>query len=204
MAGVFEAEKGGDIVNMKSSPIRILIIIIIMTAIGTTIFLFQQNQAPARDSNFGVTFSSSYARELGLDEREVYRAILDDLGIRLVRLPVYWSQVERERDVFDWKLLDDLVGESERAGARVTLAIGAKVPRWPECYVPAWVEEKELEKELFAFLRNVVVRYQSSSAIIRWQIENEALLSFGEGCPALDPARILREIEGGRALYYRP
>lgn len=173
----------------------------VITFLGIFFWFRQERQ---NQPEFGVTFSSAYAQELGLDERDAYRAVLDDLGVRLVRLPVYWSQIERERDVFDWQILDDLVAESERADAQVTLAIGAKVPRWPECYVPEWVGDEEFEQELFAFLREVVGRYRTSPAIVRWQVENEPFLTFGEGCPAPDPKRLEREIALVQLLDDRP
>ena len=47
---------------------------------------------------YGTTFSTKYANELGLDWQETYLAMLDDLQIDLVRVPVYWNEIEGERD----------------------------------------------------------------------------------------------------------
>lgn len=43
------------------------------------------------DMQYGVTFSTEYAESLSLDWREVYIALLDDLGVRHFRLNAYWS-----------------------------------------------------------------------------------------------------------------
>jgi hypothetical protein len=63
------------------------------------------------------------------------------------------------------------------------LAIGRKLPRWPECHQPQWVEgldEKEVKKRVFLMLRKVVEHYKNNPNLYAWQIENEALFPFGE------------------------
>ena len=50
----------------------------------------------AGDIKWGVAFSKMFATEMGLDWRETYLAILDDLRVKRIRLPIYWQDVEAE------------------------------------------------------------------------------------------------------------
>jgi len=211
MARLFAREAGRDL-SMRIPSIRskkfflalacaILVLLVLLSAAAVLL-----NKPPRTDQTLGVTFSTMYARQLGLDPKETYSAILGDLGVRAVRLPVYWDEIEREKDVYDWELLDWMIDQSQQNDAQVTLVIGQKVPRWPECFIPDWAEKMSFahaEVELIEFMEQVVVRYRESPAIIRWQIENEALFPFGV-CPPPDPGRLEREVELVRSLDTRP
>src|SRR3989338_5721806 len=49
---------------------------------------------------WGVTFSKPYAQGLGLDWKETYLAILDELNVKNLRIPAYWNELEGPKDVF--------------------------------------------------------------------------------------------------------
>ena len=138
------------------------------------------------DSEFGVTFSQKYAEELDLDWKEVYSASLEDLKIKKYRLSAYWDIMEPEKDKYDFSDLDWQIAQAEKNKAEVILAIGHRLPRWPECHWPKWiyqVEEKERQEELQELLELLVNRYKESESIVMWQVENEPFLKvFGE-CP---------------------
>lgn len=155
-------------------------------------WIAHEQREPAK---MGVTFSIPYARYLGLDWRDAYGKMIGDLGARRVRIPVYWSSVEYSPGRFYWGEMDWLMRESERNGVAVTLAVGAKVPRWPECFIPEWAQTQDSDTRnasLLDFLQQVVARYQSSPALERWQVENEPFFPFGI-CPATDSGQVVRE-----------
>ena len=102
------------------------------------LFLLSLKSAPKKII-YGVSFNTPYAWELGLNPREVYTDVLDDLGVRHLRLAAHWSMVEAERDRFDFSELDYQISEAEKRGAEVILGVGRRLPRWPECHVPRWV-----------------------------------------------------------------
>ncbi len=159
-----------------------------------------------RSPLFGVTFSHVYAQDLGLDWKEAYTAILTDLSPDHLRIPVYWSQIEPERGRFVFDDYDWMLDEAARRGIAVTLAIGQKVPRWPECYLPAWVdvEDKDArEAVVLLMLGEIVERYEHHPAVGRWQVENEPFLAFGV-CPKTDLGFVRREIELVRSLSGKP
>ena len=146
----------------------------------------------------GVTFSARYASDIGLDWKQTYGAMLDDLGVRDVRIPVYWDLVENEKGVYNFSDIDWQMDEAAKRGARVTLVIGQKVPRWPECFIPKWAGDDNIRKEALIDFEGVVVkRYKDHQALQRWQIENEPFLNFGI-CPKLDTALLDREIASVR------
>ena len=136
-------------------------------------------------AKYGVTFSTVMARQLSLDPRETYDAIVDDLGVRLIRLPVYWSDIEREEGKFDFSEYDYFFARAEEKGVSVIPVVGRKLPRWPECHIPEWsksLSASEFQKRVEAEIRAVVSRYAKSPAVIRWQVENEPFHIYGAGC----------------------
>lgn len=146
----------------------------------------------------GVTFSQKQAEDLGLDWRQTYSAILDELQVKNLRLVAYWDLVEPQKNIFDFNSLDWQMDEAEERGAKVILVVGSRVPRWPECHAPNWtfnLPENEKEEALLNYLQAVVVRYQNSPALEIWQVENEHFLKiFGE-CPGRNKPLLTKELE---------
>lgn len=151
--------------------------------------------APREDVHLGMTFSSRYATDLGLDWQETYEALLDDIGVKKLRLPVYWDLVEQERGVYNFADIDWQLAEAKKRDAEVILTVGIKVPRWPECHIPAWAKDDESvrQAEMLSFIQQVVLRYKDDPTITKWQVENEPFLSFGI-CPKFNVAFLEQEI----------
>ena len=166
-----------------------------------------------RELKFGVTFIPRRAMELGLDWQETYLAILDDLGARWLRLGAYWNIIEKEEGIYDFSELDWLIGEAEKRDVKIILAIGMRVPGWPECHIPDWAKESSFsnspfvrlqsEQSLLQYLRIIIGRYRNSSAIWAWQVENEPFLKFGE-CPVSDKEFLGNEIKLVKTIDKRP
>jgi len=157
-----------------------------------------------KDMEFGVTFTYPFAAQFnGINWKEAYTAVLDDLKAKKIRIPAYWKEIEKEKGTFVFDDLDWQIAEAEKRGAKVILAVGRRLPRWPECHVPVWAEklpEEELRAKLLAAIEKIVMRYRDNSAVYMWQVENEPFLSmFGE-CPDTDPAFLDKEIQLVRSL----
>ena len=171
--------------NKKSLLAKLVIGLAILVFIYTVLVI----QTPVRSPRvWGVTFSHTHATTLGLEWRQVFEEILDELGVRHLRLPIYWSEVARTKGSWDFDVYDYQIARAEEFGAKVILAIGRKTPRWPECNEPAWVRDisaSEQQAEILRYIEVVVERYRGSSAVVAWQVENEPFLPFGE-CPPLD------------------
>lgn len=157
--------------------------------------------------DWGVTFSKSYAESLGLDWQETYIAILDDLGVDNFRIPAYWYEVEPVDDEFDFTVLDFQVDEATKRDAKILLAVGRRLPRWPECHIPEWAKqlsESEQQEKLLEYIPEVINRYKDNPNIVMWQVENEFFLrNFGE-CPDAAPDLLSREVNLVRSLDDRP
>jgi hypothetical protein len=183
-----------------------LIILVVVITIGL-VSLYRHDFAtdPMR---WGVTFSAPYARdELHLDWRETYLAILDDLQVRELRLSAYWNEIEKTPGVYQFADLDWQITEAATRGASITLAVGRRLPRWPECHAPQWVDSLDQSEQRAAqldYVRLVVERYQANPAITRWQIENEPYLDTFGMCPPLDRELFMEEIALVRELSDKP
>lgn len=151
--------------------------------------------AAREDVHLGMTFSSRYATDLGLDWRETYVTLLQDVGVRKLRLPVYWDLVEQKQGEYLYADVDWQLAEAKKVGAEVILTIGVKVPRWPECHIPDWAEDDTMIRQagMLRFIRQTVTRYQNDSTVVKWQVENEPFLNFGD-CPPFDLSFFEQEI----------
>jgi len=88
----------------------------------------------------------------------------------------------------------------------VIMAIGMRVPRWPECFMPAWVPElsdQDKEKALRSYITELMRRYHDRREIMTWQIENEPFLTFGF-CPVRSNGALEDEISLIHSLDNRP
>src|SRR3989339_26055 len=189
---------------MKMFTWILLLVFIILVGSGLVWYVLTHEVYP-KDIQYGVSFNTLYARELGLPWEEVYTAILDDLQVRHVRLAAHWTMVAPEEGVWNFSELDTQVRLAEEYDTDIVLAIGRRLPRWPECHVPLWAQEKswEEQKELLReYIRQIVTRYKDSLAIVYWQVENEPFLTVyaEEHCGKLDKAFLDEEIALVREL----
>ena len=155
---------------------------------GIVTFLWALFSVPVKEPKFfGVTYVDWISEKYGMDKREVYLAILDELEAKRIRLPLYWNRIEKADDMFDFSESDWQLLEADKRGTKIILNIGRKTPRWPECHQPDWVSSQKSEdfekKELLEFLRVTVEHYKDHGALYAWQVENEPFLPFGKNCP---------------------
>lgn len=144
----------------------------------------------------GVSFIPDYAQSLGLDPEKTLDAFLDDLHVKQLRLTSYWSDMEPSPGQFDFSQLDWEFQKATAAHAQVSLSLGLRQPRWPECHMPTWaVDEPESawQPQLEQFITAVVNRYKNSPSLQSYQLENEYFLQgFGE-CTNFDRSRLTSE-----------
>jgi hypothetical protein len=175
----------------------------IMLLVGI-VFLLAQKKVP-EEIQYGMSFNTLYAKELNLDWKETYDAFLDELQVRHLRLAAHWPMVEPINDVYNFAELEYQIARAEEVGAEVVFAVGRRLPRWPECHIPKWIQEKSIEEqqeELLEYITVVVNRYKDSHAITYWQIENEPYLEVfaKEHCGEFDEAFFEREVAHFRSL----
>lgn len=181
--------------------IRMFLLIVLLIVMA--IFVQQMSQTRTH-VQYGVSFNKEHARWLGPDWRETYTAIVSDLQPKYIRLSAPWNEIEPSRGQFKFGDLDWQIDEAAKIGANITLVVGQKIPRWPECHMPEWVgalSPAERKDALLAYVRAVVERYRERPNIEYWQVENEPFIrfSFGE-CEYFDSAYTHDEISLVRAL----
>ena len=137
----------------------------------------------------GVNFSHRHAAWLGLDPDALYRALLDDLGVRHVRLSVYWDEVAPAPGQLDFAPVRRWLSPLEERGARALVTLGLKAQRWPEFYPPAWLvegnplphgarleEHQRVIAHLLLMLERMTAFLADYDAVDAWQVENEPFL----------------------------
>ncbi|MEA3272137.1 MAG: beta-galactosidase, partial [Patescibacteria group bacterium] len=184
----------------------IVIIFLFVIFVAANLYIFSHFAIPVnfeREIEYGATFSKPYAEDFDLDWKETYLAILDDLKVRKLRVPAYWDLIEPEQDKYNFEDLDWQIDEAEKRDAKIILAIGRKLPRWPECFMPIWVKdwnETAQQERVFKMLRDVVIRYKDRDVISAWQVENEPFFRFFGECPPADEEFLKTEIEVVKSL----
>ena len=146
-------------------------------------YIFKHKNEPLR---IGATFIPSYAEYFGLDPQVTMQKMIDELGIKQFRLVSYWKDIEPVEGQFDFSSLDWQFAKANAAGAKVSLAIGLRQPRWPECHAPKWAEQLPIEEwypKLKIFMQKVIDRYGNNTALESYQLENEFFMTVFGICP---------------------
>ncbi len=181
---------------------RVLIALVVIFA-----YFYISLSAPSKDQTWGITFSPQYAESLDLDWKETYQAILDELKVDNLRLVAYWDILEPVDNQYDFQSLDYQIQEASVRDAKILLALGRRLPRWPECHIPDWAKslsEEEQQAKLLEFLPLVIDRYKDKTNIVMWQVENEFFLRNFGICPKADSQLLDKELEIVRSLDQRP
>ncbi len=144
----------------------------------------------------GASFIPAYAESLGLDPKETMDALLNDVGIRHFRLVSYWNQLEPQPGQYDFTVLDWQFEKAEAVNAKITLSLGLRQPRWPECHMPDWATNQpasQWQPQLETFITQTVNRYKNSPALVSYQLENEFFLKGFGTCTNHDRNRLVSE-----------
>jgi len=156
---------------------------------------------------WGASFSKSYAESLGLDWKQTYLALLDDLKVSNFRLSSYWSEIEKSRGVYDFSDLDFMVQNAAERNRKIVFTLGLRQPRWPECHVPSWAGDMPWQDKqglVLEFVKKTVERYKDQPAIEAWQVENEFFVKWFGICPKGEEGFLTRELDLVRSLDSRP
>ena len=169
--------------------------IVVLALVSGYIYVFQRNYFnPAMD--IGVSFDPSYARYLRLDVGKTFATILDTWKFHYIRLSAHWDEVEPKAGQFNFSELDWLFAEAQKRNALVTLALGQKTPRWPECHFPDWAKTlspADFKTARLAYISAVVDHFKKQPSLEIWQVENEPFLPFGD-CPGFSTSDLTEEL----------
>lgn len=166
--------------------ILIFLALIILAAAIVVAYFFVGKAQVQSDITWGVDFSQSHAEYLKLNWKEAYLAIIDDLGVKDIKLHTNWSWIEIKKDNYFFDDVDWQIKQAEEKDVKIIYVVGAKTGHWPECHIPDWaanLSKEEQQAQILKYVKEVVSRYKDSKAVAYWQIENEPLFPFGE-CPS--------------------
>lgn len=172
--------------------------IVFFLALSYGVARWYQHTQAGKPYTLGVTYIDGYARSFGLNPHQTYLAILNDLGVKQLRLVSYWEVIEPTEGKYDFKELDWQMSEAAKHGATVSLSIGLRQPRWPECHAPAWVDlsrpQAEWQPQLETFMTQVVNRYKNSPNLASYQLENEYYNAMFGRCTDASRSRLKDEL----------
>ena len=186
--------------------IRYLLIVIFLILFSIFCFLFIGSPKKLENIEWGINFSHKHAKSLGLNWKEAYLALIEDLGVRKIKIGTHWDLLEPNRGEYDFEDLDWQIEIAEEKSLELILVIGMKTPRWPECHIPAWADglpKEEQQERILIFLEETVKRYKDKKSILSWQVENEPFFPFGE-CPWTDIDFLKKEISLVKELSEKP
>ncbi|OGL72023.1 hypothetical protein A3C17_04530 [Candidatus Uhrbacteria bacterium RIFCSPHIGHO2_02_FULL_53_13] len=199
--GSIHSRKEGGVVKSSHPTQHTTILLAIVASAIVLVVLAGQWLKPERllreGMDIGFTYSVTYAEYLGLDPTRTFDTMVEELRPNFVRIPVYWSRIEASNNEYSFQELDRLMDIADEHDVPVTLAIGRKVPRWPECFLPEFALPLDAEALALAqldMMQTTVERYKDHPALSHWQVENEPyFVLFGE-CPKPDFALLDREV----------
>lgn len=191
---------------MIKKIIKIILLVVLAFIVINAVYLLIGKSKPADKVDWGVTFSKRYAQTLGLDWQKLFLEILDDLKTKRIRVLAYWDETESEEGKYNFKDLEWQLLEIERHGGEAIFAVGRRMPRWPECFEPTWVQslpEEEKQEKILDFISATIKYFKDRPSIKIWQIENEPFLGTFGKCPRLDKKFLNKEIALAKYLDYR-
>jgi Beta-galactosidase len=173
---------------------RLIMVFVVLWAFVWLVSLFSPRSPKIE---YGVTFSYPYAQSLGLDWQKSFLAMLDDLKPKYVRLSAYWDSTEPRQGEYDFGALDFQMKEAANHNTKAVMTVGRRLPRWPECHDPGWIQnlsKSSITTAQLSFVETITRRYQNYPNLFAWQVENEPFLSTFGICPPLDTSLLDSEI----------
>lgn len=182
-------------------------VLLVLILAALILFSFLDKPLSKAPIKYGVTVSLHLLRELELDPKLVVSELLDT-GVEIFRITVYWDLHESQKGSADFKSLEGILDIVKSRRGQIVLAVGMKVPRWPECFIPEWamsLPTEEREAALREFMRKTVIAFRGFPGLKYWQVENEYFLDFGicpnRGKNVLDHEIVLvKSLDPGRPI----
>ncbi|HYF96880.1 MAG TPA: hypothetical protein VD947_02465 [Patescibacteria group bacterium] len=188
---------------LRKVIIGFIIFLVVLTAGMHGIAQYYINKHSKQPLVIGATFSPYYAQSFGLDPKQTMDAMIHDLGFKRLRLVSYWNKSEPTPGKYDFTDLDWQFKKAEQADVKISLALGLRQPRWPECHMPKWAEKQPMEQwspKLNDYITEVVNRYKYSPVLESYQLENEYFLTVFGDCPDHSKERLISEFNLVKSL----
>lgn len=136
-------------------------------------------------SFIGASFSHPHLSNLKIPLSKALFAY-KELGLPWIRLGCYWTEIEKTKGRYDFKIMEELLQTCMKLKLKVVMTVGMKAPRWPEYYLPLWMvtqlrlkknevissEKKMISESLFLFIKQVIknLSFILASNTGRWKM----------------------------------
>ena len=160
----------------------------------------------------GFSFSPETSLWAGRDPQSDLQRLLDATSPDLVRLPIYWEDVEPTPSDLDFSSIDPLMDVvtahnlTSTRPTRVVLTIGARNFLYPELHEPDWagprqqpfLDAAQSGAAYRAYFDTSIKRYRNSPLLYAWQVENEPfdyVLGDSTGEDSISPTQLSWEVD---------
>ncbi|MGH7765010.1 MAG: hypothetical protein ACREOM_11425 [Candidatus Dormibacteraceae bacterium] len=179
---------------------RLFILVGVALLLGSEAWLPSAPKPPLAGFSFSPLISAWAHRNPQTD----LAVLLDTTNPDLVRLPIYWEDVEPTAGQLDFSQIDALLavvaGHNQTAPnpTRVVLTIGARNFLYPELHEPSWagprnqpaLNNMQSAYAYRAYFDTSVERYRGSPLLYAWQVENEPLDYVGNDSTGDDQIKV--------------
>jgi len=193
--------------NLKPTRTHYIIFFAVIILFLLILILANWNFGADKNIIWGATFSKKQSDHLDIDWKLVYSKMIDEMPFKILRIPIYWDEIEKkpgEFDFSDYTWMFDLARSKE---IEIVPVIGRRVPRWPECHTPEFYQNlssNDIKQKILNLITLEIEQFKSYDNIKKWQIDNEPFLDFFGECPLTDENLIKKEIALVRELDARP
>lgn len=129
------------------------------------------------NTKIGTTFSHTFAKYLKLDPVQSVKDLISQ-KFDIIRLCCYWNEIQPEKNTYDFSAITQLLDICEKNNQDVILTVGMKAPRWPEFFIPKWIQSDDPQTAfpfVLKFIEETIQKLKDYSCIKYWQVENEPL-----------------------------
>ena len=141
--------------------LKIMLYVILGLFLLAFIYFFVGFPKENKNISWGVNLSQKHAQSLGIkDWKQAYTDILDEMGVKKIKIGTYWDYHEWEPGQYKFNELDWQIQEAEKRDAEIILVMGMKTIGWPECHLPEWAKDltkEEQQKSILKYLEQLVL-----------------------------------------------
>jgi len=199
------SKKVKDLKKYQKALLLALVILLVVIFENLLLMIRYNRINKYSTETIGVSYSQVQAERYEGDWREGYIAMLDELGFKNIRLAAYWNRIEPRQGEYEFAELDWMISEASKRDAKITLVVGQKNIRYPECFYPDWVDTSDTSaasKYAIDMVKQVVEHYKNNPNLAGWQLENEFLLKSFGSCPGnlLTNLQLSRELDALKSV----
>jgi len=104
--------------------IKIIILIILILILLLFCYFFVGWAPKAKNITWGVDFSQSESEYLKLNWKEAYLAIINDLGVKNIKLHTNWNWIEGKENKFYFNDIDWQIKEAQDHNVNIIYVLG--------------------------------------------------------------------------------